>query len=187
MTPATNAEAASPQRLFFALWPDAASAAALGRAARAAARVCGGKPTRPETIHLTLAFIGNVPAERVTVLRQLAPRVDAGPFDLELDRIGFWRHNRILWAGAGGVPPALTLLVGQLNGLLREAGFRLEDRPFAAHVTLLRRADCRGGAERGIDFAPLRWPVTEFVLMESVLRPEGADYRPLARYGLQGP
>jgi 2'-5' RNA ligase len=174
------------QRVFFALWPDALTAAALGRAAQEAARACGGRPTRPQTIHLTLAFIGNVPVDRVMALQQLAALVEAPCFDLQLDHIGFWRHNRIVWAGAGGVPQALTLLASRLNGLLREADFRVEDRSFAAHVSLLRKADCRGGAERQIAFAPLRWPVTEFVLVESVLRPEGASYRPLARFGLQG-
>ena len=179
-------EALPRQRVFFALWPDAATSETLGGVARAAARACGGKPTRPETIHLTLAFIGNVPVDRVIALQQLAALVEAPCFDLQLDHIGFWRHKRIVWAGAAGVPQALTLLASRLNGLLREADFRVEDRSFAAHVSLLRKADCRGGAERQIAFAPLRWPVTEFVLVESVLRTEGASYRPLARYGLQG-
>lgn len=180
----TPPHAATLQRVFFALWPDPATAAALGKAARAATRACGGKPAREETVHVTLAFIGSVAAERVAQLQQLAAQVKAPAFELELDRVGYWRHNRILWAGTDGAPPPLTLLVARLNDFLRAADFQVEDRPFAVHVTLLRKADCRGGAERKLGFPPLRWAVREFVLVESVLRPEGASYRPLERYPL---
>lgn len=176
---------APPQRVFFALWPDAAAAAALGRVAKSASRVCGGRPTRPDTIHLTLAFIGNASPGQVAQLQAIGARVAAPAFELELDQVGWWRHNRILWAGAHSVDAALALLVEELFELLKEGGFSLESRPFAAHVTLLRKADCRAGAEQGIEFAPLRWRVPEFVLVESVLRPEGAGYRPLARFALQ--
>ena len=51
---------AAGRRLFFALWPDAPAAAALYRVAAESREACGGRLMRPETLHLTLAYLGRV-------------------------------------------------------------------------------------------------------------------------------
>lgn len=172
------------QRVFFALWPDAAAAVDLERAAQAAQRLCGGRATRRETLHMTLAFIGEVDAERMARLREIAAGIAAPAFELRLDRLGWWRHNRILWAGASAVPQGLTLLAQTLIAALRDAGFQLDPRPFAAHLTLLRKAVCPAGFEAALGFQEVRWRAGEFMLMESTLRPQGPAYRPLAGFPL---
>ena len=50
-------------RLFFALWPDAESAATLAAVARGCTALLGGKPTRAAAIHMTLVFLGEQPAD----------------------------------------------------------------------------------------------------------------------------
>lgn len=150
--------------------------------AQAVAPRSGGRVMRRETLHVTLAFIGNVDAERLAQLQEVAARVSSPEFDLELDRLAWWRHNRIVWAGTAEVPPALETLAGDLAAGLRRAGFRVEDRPFAVHVTLLRNVRDGGDLRQA---AAVRWPVKEFLLVESLLKPRGAVYRPLARYPLQ--
>ncbi|MGB0128874.1 MAG: RNA 2',3'-cyclic phosphodiesterase [Rhodocyclaceae bacterium] len=170
------------RRVFFAIWPDDQTAGALAAMAKTMAPLCGGRVMRRETLHLTLAFIGSVNAEQLAELRRVAAAVTAPAFDLELDRLAWWRHNRIVWAGSSAVPPALQGLARDLSAGLRDAGFRVEDRPFAVHVTLLRNA--HNGAEGGQP-AAVRWPVHEFLLVESLLQPRGAVYRPLDRYPLQ--
>jgi 2'-5' RNA ligase len=76
------------------------------------------------------------------------------------------------------MPQPLALLVSQLHAALKDDGFVLEERPFAAHVTLLRKA----GAPRPLPPLPaLDWPVSEFVLVRSS---KGAAYEVVERFAL---
>lgn len=168
-------------RCFFALWPDEALAGSLHALAEAAHASCGGRLMRRDTLHLTLAFLGEISADRVAAARAAADAL-AGTegFDLTLDRLGYWQHNRILWAG--GVSPRLTLLADGLATRLRAAGFALDTRGFAAHVTLLRDARCEVVPTMP---AALAWPVREFVLAESRPAAAGARYDIIGRWPLR--
>lgn len=131
---------------------------------------------------MTLAFIGKVGAAQLAMLKEIAGQTTAPVFQVVLDQMVWRRRRHMVWAGASTVPEALDALVGNLNAGLRSAGFSTEARPFAAHVTLLRNARCAGAPALP---APICWPVAEFVLVESLLQPQGATYRPLGRYPLQ--
>lgn len=177
------------RRVFFALWPEAAVAACLDQAGELAHAACGGRRMRRDTLHMTLIFIGEVPAERVEVLRQAAAGVISPAFTLQLDCLADWRHKRIAWIGCSQAPQPLLTLVGQLAGRLAEAGLPLEARDFVAHVTLLRNARCQPMAAA----APIRWPVCDFVLAETLpassrtlpqATGEGGRYRIIDRWPL---
>jgi 2'-5' RNA ligase len=170
------------RRVFFAVWPDAPASGALAAAAQRAAVSCGGRPTRRENLHITLAFVGEVERERIDLLCTIGGALVSEAFDLELERLGYWRHNRIVWAGARSVPAPLAALADGLNRELRGAGYRLDEKPFAAHITLLRKANCTGDLPR---VEPIRWKVAEFVLVESVLDAGGSIYTPVARFVCQ--
>jgi RNA 2',3'-cyclic 3'-phosphodiesterase len=176
------ASASDRCRCFFAVWPDAAAVDKLHRVASSAHQRCGGRIMYRDTLHLTLAFLGDIPVARVAEAKRVADRTAAEPFDLTIDRLGYWRHNRILWAG-GAVPPRLTFMADALAEGLRAAGFTLDIRPFAPHVTLLRDADC---AETPDLPKPINWPVREFVLAESYRGREGARYEAIGRWPLIG-
>ncbi len=144
---------------------------------------------RRDTLHMTLAFVGEVPAQRIGILRQAAAGVTGQVFTLTLDRLACWRHNRIAWVGCSQAPLPLLTLVGQLAERLADAGLPLEARDFAAHVTLLRNARCQPLAEA----EPIAWPVHDFVLAESQLASssklsqgagEGAHYHIIGRWPL---
>src|SRR5512135_2348769 len=120
-----GAPGAGQRRVFFALWPDERIAADLALAARAAAKGCGGRQTRKDTVHMTLAFIGGVTESQVAELQAIAGQVQGSAFEMTLDELAWWRHNRIVWAGAALVPPALQQLVSDLHAGLRQAGYRL--------------------------------------------------------------
>jgi 2'-5' RNA ligase len=167
-------------RCFFAVWPDDSVLESFHRVAAGAQMTCGGRVMRRDTLHLTLAFLGDIPTERVGDARRVADAIAAAPFDLTIDRLGYWRHNRILWAG-GAVPPRLTFIADALSVGLRAAGFTLDVRPFAPHVTLLRDAHC---AEMPVLPQSLAWPVREFVLAESRLSSSGARYEIVGRWPL---
>ena len=168
---------AETRRLFFAVWPDAAAAKRLHDRAREGQRACGGRLMRRETLHLTLAFLGDIAAARCADAAAVAADIAFDAFTLTLDRLGYWQHNRILWAG--GESPALSATAAVLGDGLRAAGFRLEARPFVAHMTLLRDARCPAAPSLA---APIAWPVSEFTLVESALSARGSQYQVVGRW-----
>jgi len=170
-------------RLFFALWPPLSAAHTLHAWAAAAHAQTGGRVTREDTIHLTLAFLGDVAGDRVAALIDCARRVRATPFDLRIDEGRWWEHNGIVWAGPKAMPAALRDLAAQLDMVLKEGGFRTEKRDFKAHISLVRRA------EKGEDLPPIEpveWHASEFVLVRSSLSATGPAYATLSRFSLGG-
>lgn len=174
-------QAPAPARVFFALWPDAAVRDALDRLAGELHRLRGGRRTRAQTLHLTLVFVGNLPRERLPALQAAAAAIQASAFTLTLDRTDCWPHNHIAHATASHTPAALLDLVAALKRSLDGLGIAFDHRPYKAHVTLLRNADCR---RTDPPIAPIAWHAREFVLVESELSAEGARYAILGRYPL---
>jgi 2'-5' RNA ligase len=178
----TESPETGPLRLFFALWPDDATRDALNRTGKWLHQHWGGRLMRRDTLHVTLAFLGATPVERLEALTGCADAVQVEPYELLLDQAGYWRHNRIGWLGASEMPPQHVELVNQLNGALRAAGFPVDARPHVPHVTLLRKApggevpECRG----------VNWPIREFVLVKSVTASDGAHYEAMRRWPLVG-
>jgi 2'-5' RNA ligase len=160
-------------RLFFALWPPPVAARALADWASAVAHGTGGKPTPAERIHLTLAFLGEADPERAALGAQ---EVHGEAFDLPLEISQYWKHNQIVWAGPRRTPEPLDRLASGLHHALRRAGFVLEPRPFASHVTLVRKARRPHALP---DLPAVHWPAREFLLVESRNSREGLTYTPL--------
>lgn len=170
-------------RLFFALWPDAAQRIALAAWQTALHAQCGGRVMRPEGLHVTLAFLGEVEEARLEALQLAAQEVVAQPSVLTLDGARYWGHNHIVYAAAREDPPKLLQLASGLQQNLLRHGFRLDAGHFQAHVTLLRNARC--GAAPLPALASVRWPVNEFALVRSVLDAQGSHYEVLARFPLR--
>jgi 2'-5' RNA ligase len=162
-------------RLFFALWPPRETALAL----HAWAKGLEGRATPAQKIHLTLAFLGGADAHRAIAA---ARRVRAGAFELPIDTAKYWRGSNIVWVGPREMPHGLHLFVQRLQLELYRDGFTLEPRPFAAHVTLVRKSRPPKAMP---ELPSLGWPVTQFTLVNSVLGPEGPSYEVLARYALE--
>ena len=155
------------------------AAAALHAWARSAQFAVGGRLTRVATIHLTLAFLGAVEDEQVAILRDM--NVAGKSCALPIEHAGYWAHNRIVWVGPSAIPPLLEDLVRALRGQLAAENFRTEQRPFAAHVSMIRRA--RAPAELP-PLPVITWPVDEVALVRSCLSASGPDYEILKRYAL---
>lgn len=155
--------------------------AALARLARSLCRECGGRTVRAHNIHLTLVFLGNVPAGRRADLLALADTIAGPPFELTIDRHEYWRHNRIVWAGTAQCPPPLRDLVAQLVRALRAMGFPCEEREYVPHITLLRDAR-RAPAAQIAGVIP--WRAADFVLLQSVRRDGAVVYEIVKRWPL---
>jgi 2'-5' RNA ligase len=164
-------------RIFFAIWPPAATARALAQWAREAQRLTGGTLTAQDKIHLTLAFLGEADQDRAI---RAARKVDGTPHDLPIEDARYWRDNHIVWAGPRDTPPPLAELFQRLELALFKEDFSLERRPFTAHVTLIRKAR----AARLPPLPAIDWPVREFLLVRSQLSSAGSTYEPLERFAL---
>ena len=149
------------RRVFFALWPDEGTREALVKASRFAVERSAGRATPRANLHVTLVFLGAVSAAELARLRQISPP-PAARFVLPIDTLGFRSRARLLWAAPGTAPPPLLELESWLWSELAEFGISRERRAYLPHVTLARRA--RHVSET---LTPVRWPVAEFVLVES--------------------
>jgi 2'-5' RNA ligase len=153
-------------RVFFALWPEPGLQAALARYGRVLLRELGGKPTREDSVHMTLLFLGDVDESRLPALQAAAAAVHFAPHSLRIDTTQCWRHNKIAWVGPRETPAPLAELVARLEAQVGQAGFAFDRRPFAAHVTLLRKAHCR---PLDMPMPAVDWRVEDFVLVRSQL------------------
>jgi 2'-5' RNA ligase len=169
-------------RTFFALWPGDGLRGELAARAAAVGKACAGRATRAESIHLTLVFVGATPADRIDSLRAMMDAVRVPAFGFAFDRLGWFRHNRVVWAGVASPPePLIDLQRAVARGAAR-LGFSLDVRPYVPHLTLARDAL---RAPPATDVAPLDWNVSSFVLVASDLLPEGARHRILHETPLQ--
>jgi 2'-5' RNA ligase len=168
-------------RLFFALCPDDATRATLGTLARLLCEQCGGRTVPAANIHLTLVFLGAVRIELVPALARMARATPGEPVALVLDTVEYWRHNRIVWAGATLCPAPLRDLASRLAEGASRLGLPIEAREYVPHITLLRKAE-RAPAQKGFD--TIAWRASEFALMRSVKRPGGVAYEAIGSWPL---
>jgi RNA 2',3'-cyclic 3'-phosphodiesterase len=146
---------------------------------------------RPENLHVTLKFIGEVSPAKLEGIRGTLSTIRSNePVDLNFRGLGFFpneNHARVLWAGVNA-SANLPALAGDIDGALETQGITRERRAFTAHLTLARieppglheklRATIQKSGEREFGSFQTR----EFHLIESKLKPSGAEYTTLASY-----
>jgi 2'-5' RNA ligase len=160
--PEEQPNAGPTRKLFFALWPDGATRAAL--AALQAPVV--GRLTPPAKLHLTLAFLGHVAADAVPALLAIRDRLQVPPLRLVIDCYGYFARPRIAWAGMMQVPAGLVALHEELARELEAAGFSAATHgAFKPHVTLAREAK---QAPPEAPDTPVVWTADRAVLVESL-------------------
>jgi 2'-5' RNA ligase len=166
------------RRVFFALWPDDTTRSALRFATQRAVQASSGRPIAKGNLHLTVAFLGELSAEGLAAARAVPP-IQVGEFEITLDAVGVWPESKILWLAPLAPPPALGELEARLWDGLAERGFRTEERIYRPHVTLARRA-------RAIEevVEPVRWPVRELALVQSLPYGKTAHYEVLETWPL---
>jgi RNA 2',3'-cyclic 3'-phosphodiesterase len=166
------------RRLFFALWPDALVRAQLVEVSRHWTR----RPLADDMLHMTLRFLGGCSEQERICYSKVASSIFCEPFDLYLDYLGGWPRAGIQWLGTSQMPEALAGLVASLTTVLAQCGFEAEKRPFVPHVTLARKVR-QPKVKAGLE--AIRWPVRDFVLVESAVVAGGSRYEVLQRWPLQ--
>jgi len=161
---------------------------------------------RPESLHITLKFIGEQPAERVEAITARLQRVDCSAFEIRSAGYGFFptaKAPRVFWIGING-GSQLAELAGAIDAATAELGIPREDRAYSPHLTL-----ARGGGRSGspkwregdgpnatfavlekrlaamgeLDFGTMM--AREFILYQSQLSPRGSKYTRLHRFPLR--
>jgi 2'-5' RNA ligase len=148
---------------------------------------------RPEQLHLTLKFLGEVRDSAITqvcgVITQTAPEYQG--FDLRVQGLGvFGRPARVVWAGCE-VPPELIKIQTRLESEFKNIGWDKENRPFAGHLTIARVKSAAAG--RKLAEAVQAYPdeflgavlVDQVVLYESRLSRTGPEYNAVCTASLK--
>lgn len=160
----------------------------------------------PDTAHLTLHFLGDTSPERAELLRmalgQIISRHTA--FSLETGGLGVFpneRAPRVVWLGLRGPSERLVRLQSDLASALRALEFPVEDRALHPHITLGRVRDTASSgfpvqlqrrfadpAIRDVLARPaVPVPVSEVLLVRSILSRDGARHEPIVRFPLGSP
>jgi RNA 2',3'-cyclic 3'-phosphodiesterase len=149
---------------------------------------------RPESLHLTLKFLGDIPVTKVGQLSVAASiaasKVD--PFEFSVEGCGAFPTKgqpRVLWIGIGDPAGQLTLLHRALEEECEKAGFAREQRPFHPHLTIARLRHPRSARQLAaqhteLGFESERAGASEFAVVRSELRSEGSRYTVISRHSL---
>lgn len=177
-----NEAAARRLRLFFALWPSDACRAALAGSAASAILAIDGLPVPPGNLHVTLAFLGQVPGRTFARLVQVAGQSAWPAVELVFDRVEYWAKPKVAVAMPSAVPDAGREMEARLWQSLEPLGFPRETRAWRPHLTLVRKV--RRPPPENLRMAPVDLPpgaaAWRLALVESTSRPEGVRYKPLA-------
>ena len=154
------------------------------------------KWVRPESVHLTLKFLGNVPEDMVEPLAEAAGRRISGHSEIHLGLKGVGvfpsrRKARVVWLGLDGDLNGLEGLQKDMETAAAAFGFAQEKRPFKPHLTMGRIRSGRKRAELlaeldGLQPRPLEFTVRAVILFKSDLKPSGAVYTALKQLPLAG-
>jgi 2'-5' RNA ligase len=170
------------RRLFFALWPEPACRQALAEAMGRFKSALAARWIRPDSLHMTLAFLGEVEAERLAAATAAAATIRSPGFELALDGIEHWRKPQILCLTPSRPCAELERLAAGLAGALKAQGFALESRPYRAHLTLARKAAWLPPEVR-LERA-VAWRSSAFALVESRQDAQGSRYVSLQSWPL---
>lgn len=149
-------------RLFLALWPIEPVRDRLRAWRDAWTWPRGATPVHTDKLHLTLHFLGDLPAARLPELL-VGLQVPFAPFDLQLGRAALW-HNGIAVLEPHGEPQALLDLHARLSDALLALGLVPEARTYRPHVTMARRANGAGVPASG---PAIDWQIDRYALVES--------------------
>jgi len=153
------------------------------------------KWVKPENVHLTLKFLGEIKDEQVVdvcnVVKEVAGRHNG--FELDIESVGHFggRSARILWVGTGEGRDNLLKLQKDLEQQLASAGWPPEKRAYSGHLTLCRVRNPKAGfklaqvVEQYKDYKLGSMPADSVSVYQSQLTPAGPIYTVLGNYKLQ--
>lgn len=153
------------------------------------------KWVRPELVHLTLKFLGEVKDEQITEVCEAVKAASGGhgSFELDFQTVGFFGGNsaKVVWVGVGQGAEELLQLQKDIERELARAGWPAEQRSFSGHLTVCRVRSKQAGlrlaelTEKYKDFSAGSTGVDSVNVYQSRLTPQGPVYTVLAGFKLQ--
>ncbi len=148
---------------------------------------------KPEGIHLTLKFFGDISQEEIAAISPVVEKAAAGirPLSLSVGNLGVFpgvSRPRVLWIGMNGDLAVLSALQQEIETGLASRGFKKEERTFTPHLTLGRIRSPRevSGLDKALakreDYQAGRFTAEGLTLFKSDLTREGAIYSALAYF-----
>ena len=153
------------------------------------------KWVRPDNVHLTLKFLGEIKDEKTVeicnAVKEVAGRHKS--FELDIESVGYFggRRPSVLWIGMGEGSDELSRLQEDIEGQLALAGWPEEKRKFNGHLTLCRIRNPKAGvrlvqvSEEYKDFKLGVMSADSVCVYQSQLTPSGPVYTLLGEYNLQ--
>ena len=146
------------------------------------------KLVKPQNIHLTVRFLGNISPPMVDAIYEEMKQVSFAPFEIELRGLGAFPrliHPRVVWAGIRKGADQLVKIFGQLEPRLRGLGFKPDTKGFSPHLTIARVRTGRNKAQliklvrelEDYEFGAVKAECLK--LKKSVLTPQGPIYTTL--------
>ena len=149
---------------------------------------------RPEGMHLTLKFLGEIAEERLAMVYQAVEKgvVGISPFSFALAGLGGFpnlHRPRVIWLGVSQGGESLKKLQDQVENQLAGCGFPKEKRSFSPHLTIGRVKSLQGiqpllDRISTISYQSEEITVSAVKVMRSQLKPTGAEYSALKVVGL---
>ena len=153
------------------------------------------KWVKPENIHLTLKFLGEIEDQKSVEVCDIVADVVSGHncFELGIESLGRFggRSARVLWVGSGTGSDDLCRLQKDVEQRLTSAGWPREERDFTGHLTLCRIKDHKAGiklAQSSEEYKNLKLGIVRVdsvSVYQSRLTPTGPVYTVLGNYKLQ--
>ena len=146
---------------------------------------------RPENLHVTLKFLGETPSEKLEAIQNALSAVRSEQaVRLDFRGLGFFpneKRPRVLWAGMDALPNVQSL-AASIEQALEKLGFPREDREFTPHLTIARFSSpgvtekLRAAIQQNMGRESGSVRTNEFHLIESKLKPSGAEYTRLGTF-----
>lgn len=154
------------------------------------------KWVKPENIHLTLKFLGNITDEQIEKVKNSLKKIATNfqSYQIHLKEIGAFpkiSYPRVIWVGMDEGAKTTNKIYQSIEEELTKKGFEKEKRPLSPHLTLGRvrsgknRQNLIRVIEKEKDFSsPSKLLVEEIVLFKSTLTPKGSIYEPIFKGSL---
>jgi 2'-5' RNA ligase len=149
---------------------------------------------KAEKLHLTLKFLGETTENQLKDLIEIVGKaaVQISNFKLQISETGVFpslRNARILWLGVKDEKGSLAEISGILESECEKIGFPKEKRKFTAHLTIARLREPQKSKEIALKhlqnkFEPVDFEVSEIVIYESRLQPNGSIYAAISKTNL---
>ena len=164
---------------------------------RLISQISGVRWTRPEGIHLTIKFFGDISKDDMLAISRAVENIalNVSPFSLSIGGLGAFpglRRPRVLWIGMEGDLESLSMLQQEIDLSLEACGFKREERGFNPHLTLGRfrtpgeTADLEKIFEKKNAYRAGEFTAQGLTLFKSALTPKGALYTVLKFFPFGG-